>query len=82
MFPLICPFCPPSLSPFPLSILGEVHGHALIGLEPSSYLSDDICCFSEILTPAYVGARQEVLNQTHANVIAPMEVRKKRNKNL
>lgn len=56
----------------PIIILGEVHGHALIGLEPSNYLSNDIGCFSEILTPADAGACQEVLNQTHSDVITPV----------
>lgn len=56
----------------PANILGDIHGHALIGLEPSGYLSDDIGRFSEILTPANVGARQEVLNQTHSDVITPV----------
>lgn len=59
----------------PLYILGDVHRHALIGLEPSNYLSNDIGCFSEILTPADVGACQEVFNQTHPDVITPKKAR-------
>lgn len=68
-------FCSPSFS-LPPSMLGEVHGHALIGLEPSNYLSNDIGCFSEILTPADVGACQEVLDQTHSDVITPTKERR------
>jgi len=45
----------------------------MTGLEPSSYLSNDIGRFSEILTPADVGARQEVLNQTHSDVVTPVK---------
>ena len=62
-----------SFSDLPLSILGQVHGHALTALEPSNYLSNDIGRFSEILTPADAGACQEVLDQTYSNVITPMK---------
>lgn len=64
------------------SILGEVHRHALIGLEPSNYLSNDIGCFSEILTPADAGACQEVFYQTHPDVITPKKERENNRDNV
>ena len=41
------------------------------------YLGDDIGRFSEVLTPADAGACQEVLDQTHADVITPVEERER-----
>lgn len=42
------------------------------GLTPQ-YLCNDIGRFPEVLTPANAGARQEVLDETHADVVAPEE---------
>lgn len=47
--------------------IGHAGGDSEVHLERN--LSNDIGCFSEILTPADAGAGQEILNQTHANVI-------------
>lgn len=41
---------------------------ALIG---SSYLCNDIGRFSEIVTPPHAGPSQEVLNQTHSDIVSP-----------
>lgn len=58
-------------------ILGEeVCSHALIGLKPFSYLSNDVSRFSEILTPSDAGACQKVLDETHSDVITPEKERK------
>lgn len=73
------PPLPPTLHPRPLpSILGDLHGHAQNALRPFGYLGDDVSGFSEILTSTDTGTRQEVLDQTYPDVIAP--VKKKRKK--
>lgn len=38
------------------------------------YLSDHVGRFPEVLTPADAGAGQEVLDQTHADVVTPKKM--------
>lgn len=50
----------------------------------SRYLCNDISRFSEIVTPAYTGASQEVLDETHSNIVTPSKTKetvKFKNKN-
>lgn len=43
----------------------------LIGSKYSRYLCNDIGRFSEIVTPPHAGPSQEVLNQTHSDIVSP-----------
>lgn len=70
--PAACALTCLSTSPISLFCKGS-YVCAMIVSKRSRYLRDDICRFSEIVTPPHAWPSQEVLNQAHPDIVSPLK---------